>query len=101
MEQTPHAVAPDLGGTDDLVQGESGVVKTTALPRPFAPQLRAVITNASSSTAASTTAVTVSTWSIGSPPWQAHSSRALPPEPGRRGWEQGGLNPHNVAVCGF
>ena len=71
MEQTPHAVAPDLGGTDDLVQGESGIVKTTALPRPFAPQLRAVITNASSSTAASTTAVTVSTWSIGSPPWQA------------------------------
>ena len=36
MEQTAQAVAPDLGGTDDLAQGESGIVKTTALPRPFA-----------------------------------------------------------------
>ena len=30
MKQTPQTVAPDRGGTDDLVQGESGIVKTTA-----------------------------------------------------------------------
>jgi hypothetical protein len=32
MKQTPQTVAPDRGGTDDLVQGESGIVKTTFPP---------------------------------------------------------------------
>ena len=37
MEQTPRAVAPDLGGTDDLVQGLFVIVKTSAWPRPAEP----------------------------------------------------------------
>ena len=37
MEQTPHTVAPDLGGTDDLVQGLFVIVKTSAWPRSVEP----------------------------------------------------------------
>jgi hypothetical protein len=37
MEQTPRAVAPDLGGTDDLVQGLFVIVKTSAWTRPVEP----------------------------------------------------------------
>jgi len=37
MEQTPCAVAPDLGGTDDLVQGLFVIVKTSVWPRSVEP----------------------------------------------------------------